>query len=181
MRFEQGQEDFTRFAEDLYPGRYSRDYVKLLVEMSEAVQSLARRKSSTIVAHNYQYPELQEVADTAGDSLGLSQYAASRKAARVDFSGCLSKTLGGAGPYQRAYFLSTEQMLWRAKSSPRGECIVGTENGMLYRLRKAVPQKTFHPVSASAVCEYMKMNTNGKASRFPAQRPGGNQGGPRNS
>ena len=67
-RFEQGQEDFTRFAEDLYPGRYSRDYVRLLVEMSEEVQSLARRKSSAIVAHNYQYPELQEVADTAGDS-----------------------------------------------------------------------------------------------------------------
>jgi len=74
MRFAQWYEDFSRFAEDLYPRRYSRDYVRLLAEMSEEVQSLARQKSSTIVAHNYQYPELQEVADTVGDSLGLSLY-----------------------------------------------------------------------------------------------------------
>ena len=31
--------------------------------------------------------------------------------------------------------------------------------GMLYRLRKAIPEKIFHPVSPDAVCEYMKMNT----------------------
>ena len=30
---------------------------------------------------------------------------------------------------------------------------------MLYRLRKAMPDRTFHPVSPDAVCEYMKMNT----------------------
>ena len=30
---------------------------------------------------------------------------------------------------------------------------------MLYRLRKAIPEKIFHPVSPDAVCEYMKMNT----------------------
>jgi quinolinate synthase len=36
---------------------------------------------------------------------------------------------------------------------------VATEMGMLYRLRKDIPQKIFHPVSVEAVCEYMKMNT----------------------
>ena len=36
---------------------------------------------------------------------------------------------------------------------------MATEIGMLYRLRKALPNKIFHPVSPNAVCEYMKMNT----------------------
>ena len=58
-------------------------------------------------------------------------------------SACLSKTVSGASPYKKAYFLSTEQMLWHAQKSPGSEFIVGTEKGMLYRLRKQVPGKTF--------------------------------------
>ena len=50
-------------------------------------------------------------------------------------------------------------MLWHAQDTPSHEFIVGTENGMLYRLRKQLPEKKFYPVSESAVCEYMKMNT----------------------
>ena len=74
-------------------------------------------------------------------------------------SSCLAKTISGASPYQRAYFLSTEGMVRHAETAPAKEFIVGTEMGMLYRLRKAIPEKIFHPVSAQAVCEYMKMNT----------------------
>ena len=46
-----------------------------------------------------------------------------------------------------------------AESSPVKEFIVGTESGMLYRLRKELPEKKFYPVHPEAVCEYMKMNT----------------------
>ncbi len=67
MTFDKWHDDFSRFAEDLYPGRYPRDYVKLLAEMGEEVRSLARQKNSTIVAHNYQYPKLREVAETVGE------------------------------------------------------------------------------------------------------------------
>ena len=67
MTFDKWHDDFSRFAEDLYPDRYPRDYVKLLAEMGEEVWSLARQKNSTIVAHNYQYPRLQEVAETVGE------------------------------------------------------------------------------------------------------------------
>ena len=56
-------------------------------------------------------------------------------------SACLSKTLGGASPYKKAYFLSTEQMLWHAQTSSCSEFIVGMEKGMLYRLRKLLPEK----------------------------------------
>lgn len=304
-------ERFSLFAEDLYPGRYTRDYVKTLVEIAEEVESLARLKRSTIVAHNYQYPELQDVAETVGDSLGLSQFVAKKQTPRVDFCGvqfmgetaktilgdrskvympdlpgcslvasidqsridhwlaaspdgvvisyintdavtkaksnyvctsrnapqvlsraaadnpgrrilflpdkylgafaasqaqvdrslvdlydgschvharigdnaleealdrypdaellihpecgcassCLAKTMQSGPAYGKSYFLSTEQMLWHARKSPAREFVVATEMGMVYRLRKDVPEKRFYPVSYLSVCEYMKMNT----------------------
>ena len=309
--FETWYEDFNRFAGDLYPGRYTRGAVKNLVEIGRQVQEAARAKSSLVVAHNYQYPELQEVAEEVGDSLGLSRYVAEQAPARVDFCGvwfmgetaktilgdrakvfmpdrpgcslvdsidhrrveswieanadglvisyvntdartksmshyictsrnapqilqhaadrhpgkrilflpdkylgavslaqtgvnrelvdlydgachvhakigehalesaldrhpeadllihpecgcsssCLAKTASGNSPYRRAYFLSTEGMLRHASMSSSAEFVVATEKGMLYRLRKAMPEKIFHPVSPDAVCEYMKMNT----------------------
>ena len=52
-------ERVSRFAEDLYPGRYTRAYVKQLVELAHEVLHLAEIKQSVIVAQNYQYPELQ--------------------------------------------------------------------------------------------------------------------------
>jgi len=304
-------ESFNRFAGDLYPGRYTPEYVRELVEQGRQVLELAQRKQSLIVAHNYQYPELQEVAEEVGDSLGLSQFVASRETPRVDFCGvwfmgetaktivgdrasvympdrpgcslvdsieharieswirknadgvvisyintdartkamsdyictsrnaaqvvehaaahhpgkrllflpdkylgavslaqstvdpslvdlydgachvhakigesaldtafdqhpdaellihpecgcasqCLAKILSGESEYQKAFYLSTEQMISHAASSPAEEFIVGTEMGMLYRLRKEIPEKTFHSVSPDAVCEFMKLNT----------------------
>ena len=314
---ERWYEDFNRFAGDLYPGRYTRAFVEELAEQGKRAKVLAAEKQSLIVAHNYQYPELQEVAEEVGDSLGLSAFVAKRHAPRVDFCGvwfmgetaktivgdrarvfvpdepgcslvasidhyrierwkeaypdgvvvsyintdaktkalsdyictsrnapkilqhaadhhpgkrilflpdkylgaysvsqttvdpalvdlydgachvhakigetalddafdahpeaellihpecgcsssCLAKTMRGEGPYQRAYYLSTEQMITHAAQSPAKEFIVATEMGMLYRLRKELPEKIFHPVSAEAVCEYMKMNTLDKLVR----------------
>lgn len=311
ISFESWYEDFNCFAGDLYEGRYTSDYVKDLVAVGKEVRARADEKGSLIVAHNYQYPELQEVAQEVGDSLGLSQYVAEQATERVDFCGvwfmgetaktivgdrakvympdkpgcslvesidherikgwlarnpdavvisyvntdaktkaisdyvctsrnaaqvlqhaadthpgkrilflpdkylgsvaiaqstvepdrvdlydgachvhakigedalekafdrhpdadlllhpecgcstaCLAKTANGSSPYQNAYFLSTEQMLHHARSSSASEFVVGTEAGMLYRLRKLVPEKIFHPVSYEAMCEYMKMCT----------------------
>ena len=300
-------ERFNRLGDDLYPGRYSREYVGNLVEAAEDVKSLARRKDSLIVAHNYVYPELQDVAEAVGDSLGLSLLVAERRAARVDFCGvwfmgetakmilgerskvympdrpgcslvatidhrrivdwiarhpdglvvayvntdahtkamshylCTSanaaqvlehvsrkhpgrrilflpdKYLGAAAlatarldanlvdlydgachvharigkeliedalarrpgaevlihpecacsaeieksaaPLNDGHFLSSEQMLRYAAASAANEFIVGTEKGLVYRLRRECPTKKFYPISDAAVCEYMKMNT----------------------
>jgi quinolinate synthase len=44
--------------------------------LQEEVRALARERNAVILAHNYQVPEVQEVADFVGDSLGLSQQAA---------------------------------------------------------------------------------------------------------
>src|SRR3970040_362585 len=89
IKFDTWLDRFQRFAGDLYPGRYTSDYVKDLVETGRQVVALAQAKGSVIVAHNYQYPELQEVAELVGDSLGLSQYVAHKQAWRVDFCGVL--------------------------------------------------------------------------------------------
>ncbi len=315
---------FQRFASDLYPGRYTRAFCQELAEQAIEVRAIAHEKQSVIVAHNYQYPELQEVADVVGDSLGLALEVRNRRARRVDFSSvhfmgatakiilgdatrvyvqgspeihgcslvlgtnhrwvenwktkhpsgacvtyvnsdvrtkamseyistsrntaaviaraareydgqilvlpdkflgqvmkwqavremgvdpnrieiynthfagfhascyvherigddapeqalaeyedaelmlhpecgcassCLLKLDQGILPKDRVYYLSTEGMLQRAKTSQAARFIVGTESGMVYRLRKEMPEREFHPVSIHAVCDFMKQNT----------------------
>jgi quinolinate synthase len=45
-------------------------------KLKDEVRALARERNAVILAHNYQLPEIQEVADYVGDSLGLSRQAA---------------------------------------------------------------------------------------------------------
>ncbi|HWX74644.1 MAG TPA: quinolinate synthase NadA, partial [Solirubrobacteraceae bacterium] len=51
------------------------------------VRALARERDAVILAHNYQLPEVQQVADYVGDSLGLSRQAAARESAVIAFCG----------------------------------------------------------------------------------------------
>jgi quinolinate synthase len=55
--------------------------------MSEEVRALAAERDAVILAHNYQVPEVQEVADFTGDSLGLSRKAAAAGASVIAFCG----------------------------------------------------------------------------------------------
>ncbi len=57
------------------------------------------------------------------------------------------------------FVLSTGGMIRHARSSQAAEIIVGTEIGLIHRLRKENPDKVFIPVSEQAVCPNMKMIT----------------------
>ena len=56
-------------------------------ELHEEVRALAAERNATILAHNYQVPEVQQVADYVGDSLGLSRQAAASDAETIVFCG----------------------------------------------------------------------------------------------
>ncbi len=53
----------------------------------EQVRSLAEEKDAVILAHNYQLPEIQDIAHHTGDSLGLSRVAAEVDASTIIFCG----------------------------------------------------------------------------------------------
>jgi len=58
-----------------------------VAELSDEVRALARERDAVILAHNYQLPEIQDVADYVGDSLGLSRQAAAAQASTIVFCG----------------------------------------------------------------------------------------------
>src|SRR5437868_13585198 len=66
-------------------------YAPLLLENIPALQAevraLASEHGAVILAHNYQLPEIQQVADYVGDSLGLSQQADRAGAETIVFCG----------------------------------------------------------------------------------------------
>jgi quinolinate synthase len=55
--------------------------------LQDEVRALASERGAVILAHNYQLPEIQDVADYVGDSLGLSQQAALADAETIVFCG----------------------------------------------------------------------------------------------
>ena len=64
-----------------------------------------------------------------------------------------------AGDYnnKQVQILSTEGMMNYVKTSTAQNFVVATETGILYRMRKHNPGKTFVPASDKAECQYMKM------------------------
>ena len=56
-------------------------------QVQEEVRALAYERDAVILAHNYQVPEVQDVADFVGDSLGLSREAAATDASAIIFCG----------------------------------------------------------------------------------------------
>ena len=55
--------------------------------LKREVRALAEQRDAVILAHNYQLPEIQDVADYVGDSLGLSRQAAAADAESIVFCG----------------------------------------------------------------------------------------------
>ncbi len=64
--------------------------------------------------------------------------------------------LNGSSPLK---VRSTEGMIKQAQESQANEFVVATEIGILHRLKKENPEKTFHPIESEMSCRYMKMIT----------------------
>ena len=77
--------------------------------------------------------------------------------------GCATNVLeamsAGALASDGVHVLSTEGMIKRPAQSSHNEFIVATETGILHRLRRANPGKTFYAASDRAQCQYMKLTT----------------------
>jgi quinolinate synthase len=58
-----------------------------IAALSDEVRALAAERNAVILAHNYQLPEIQDVAHHMGDSLGLSRQAAATDADAIAFCG----------------------------------------------------------------------------------------------
>ena len=67
---------------------YARRHVpRDIAGMSAEIRELAQKRNAVILAHNYQVPEVQDVADYVGDSLGLSRQAAATASDLIVFCG----------------------------------------------------------------------------------------------
>jgi len=57
------------------------------LDLFEAINHLKKTKNAIVLAHYYQEPDIQDVADFIGDSLGLAQKAATTNADMIVFAG----------------------------------------------------------------------------------------------
>jgi quinolinate synthase len=65
----------------------TRETPEQIAALQREIRRLARQRDAVVLAHNYQRPEVQDVADYVGDSLGLSRQAAKTPASVIIFAG----------------------------------------------------------------------------------------------
>src|SRR6476659_4827673 len=57
------------------------------VDLFSSIEKLKKQKNAVVLAHLYQEPDIQDIADYIGDSLGLAQQAAKTQADMIVFAG----------------------------------------------------------------------------------------------
>jgi quinolinate synthase len=107
--------------------------------LQDEVRALAAERDAVILAHNYQLPEIQDVADYVGDSLGLSQQAAKADAGTIAFCGVhfMAETASVLCPEKRVLIpdldagcsladsITAEQLReWKARFAPARPVVV---------------------------------------------------------
>src|SRR5690606_14715581 len=80
-------EALERASEDLHRHGYLKVPVEKDIDLVAEINRMRKEKNAVILAHYYQQPEIQDIADYVGDSLGLSQQAAATTADIIAFAG----------------------------------------------------------------------------------------------
>src|SRR6476620_7954394 len=89
-------------------------------DLAEELLELKRERNAVILAHNYQVPELQDIADYVGDSLGLSYQAAKTDADVILFCGVhfMDETAKSINPGKRVILPDLEAGCSLSESCP---------------------------------------------------------------